>query len=357
MRKIVLLKLGALGDILMATPAIRAYARSFPDDKINVITGITNQQAWANNAHVHNLLAVDDQAIYNGPVVPRMRAIGEILQYLWRIKPDAAFNLHRDWRFSLLLWLARVPARYGFQRDINGRFLTGTVAYDATQHEIDKYLALMSSFPGYRPDGRHMDVMPSESDRRTCEQLFAGRRHDMPVVAVVPGGALNSGMKMDSRRWPVDLFETLADRTISAGMLTVLIGGPSDRGYGDRIIGSLAPSKKGMLVDAIGKLTLQGSYCALQRCAAAVTSDCGPMHIAAAAGIPVVSIFGPTDPIEKLPLGNPDSHVFFARGQLPCMPCYREGDYPECKHQRCMRLITPDMVFERVRTIVQKKMS
>ncbi|MBI2412321.1 MAG: glycosyltransferase family 9 protein, partial [Deltaproteobacteria bacterium] len=85
-------------------------------------------------------------------------------------------------------------------------------------------------------------------------------------------------------------------------------------------------------------------------CSLVVANDSGPMHLAAAVGRPVVSIFGPTDPVEKHPLTK--GSFYFWKGQgLDCSPCYSHGAFPDCKTLECMRSVAVEEVFDKVREL------
>lgn len=351
-RNVLIIKLGAIGDILLTTPSIRAYHKSFPNDNIYIITGMTNRQVLLNNDNIYEVKTIDDNVIYNGSWIEKIRESITLINLIKTIKPDIVFNMHRDWRFSLLLLLSGTTKRYGFKRDINGLLLTKSIGYTAHQHEIDKYINLLSIIPGFKADGKCIDIFPNYRDNKDCEAIFGENHIDRTFIGIVPGGALNSGMRMDSRRWPIEHFTLLVDLIVSNNMMVVLIGGNTDKQYSKYIIDSLGKDKKKMIIDAIGKLSIQGSYCVFKRCNIAVSSDCGPMHIASAAGIPVVSIFGPTDPIEKKPLSNNCSYVFYFDNELECVPCYKDGRYPVCTKQECMRLIKPEMVWKKIEEIL-----
>lgn len=343
-----ILKIGGLGDILMATPAVRALKKSCPDARVTFLVGRSNKQVMADNPFVDNLLDIDDRTIFKpglsgGQLVEALHVVKRIRQ----LKPDEIFVLHRAWQWNLLAKMGGVPIRYGFQRDLHGTFLTHATPSPTGVHETLRYLKVFGQKPGFQPDGPEMNLYPNSVDAsRVAEitSLCRGRR----VVAVAPGGAMNVKEQRSISRWPLASYEALIGRLLAeTGCMVVLIGGPGDRPFTAAL--RLDPSR---VIDTAGKLNLQQSYLLLKSSHVMVTHDCGPMHLGAAAGIPVVSLFGPTLPDEKAPITNRRSIAIWKGSEMRCSPCYQDGRFPDCLLLECMRRIAPDEVLRHTGEII-----
>jgi len=149
-------------------------------------------------------------------------------------------------------------------------------------------------------------------------------------------------------RWPLASYEALIRGLLAeTECMVVLIGGPGDRPFTAAL--RLDPSR---VIDTAGKLNLQQSYLLLKCGHVMVTHDCGPMHLGAAAGIPVVSLFGPTLPGEKAPITNRLSIALWKGSEMRCSPCYQDGRFPDCRSTECMRRITPEEVLHHIGEII-----
>ncbi|MFC1896376.1 glycosyltransferase family 9 protein [Thermodesulfobacteriota bacterium] len=342
------LKLGGIGDILMVTPGLRGLRKSFPHDRICFITGRTNRQVLARSPYVDELVIVDDGRIFGRSFSARVAEVARLFWIIRRTRPGVLFVLHRDWRWNLLALLAGVPKRYGFARDLKGLFLSRSVSIYSTDHEIHKYLKLFEMRPGYRSEGTDMEIFPSPHDHTSARALL-GPFRDRLLVAIAPGGASNVRSEMKSRRWPLmsyrHLIETLLEER--EDLVILLAGGRSDR----KLTSSLLIDHA-RVIDLAGRTSIQQTYLFLRCCRVLVTNDSGTMHMGAAAGIPVVSIFGPTAPAELRPLTSPSDFALWKGRRLSCAPCYSEGRFPECETHECMHLVSVEDVLAKVLSLL-----
>ena len=348
MKSVVLLKLGGLGDLLMLTPAIRAYKKSFPEVKVNFIVGKSNQQVLRNNPYIDKIYFIDDFKIFRGSLGQKIFETVKLIKLIKKISPEKIFVLHRDWRWNFVSFLAGVKKRYGFKRDLKGLFLTHAVETSQKEHEIMKYLKVFGMQEGFEEDGVGMDIFPSEQDQEALVEIVGDFFERKNVIAISPGGAANAKEEMDIRRWPIEYYLLLVRRILKeTNYQILLIGGKDDIKFSQEL-----QIDKHRILNLTGRTNIQQTYLALKLCKALVTHDSGPMHIGAASGIPVVSLFGPTYPIEKYPITNPNSIFIWKGEEISCSPCYKDGKFPECKSKDCMYRITVDEVFNKLMGIV-----
>ena len=344
----VMIKSGGLGDLLMLSPALRAWRKSFPEERIVFFVGKSNRGVMATNPHVDALEVFDDAVIFQGT---RMEKLGEtraVIAAIRRHRPRRILVFHRDWRWNAMAWLAGGRERYGFRRDLDGRFLTHAIDSSMDEHEIEKYRKLCGQRERFRPDGNAMDLFPEEGDAAAVDALLKGW-DERPLVAVSPGGAANVKEEMDLRRWPLARFRELMTALLAETEANlVLLGGPGDRRFTEAL-----HIDANRVLDLAGRTRIPQTGEVLRRCAVLVTHDSGPMHIGAAAAIPVIGLFGPTHPAEKYPLTHPQSRYLWPGTELPCCPCYDNGVFPQCPiDKECMRMITVEAVLGTVREIL-----
>jgi heptosyltransferase-2 len=152
------------------------------------------------------------------------------------------------------------------------------------------------------------------------------------VVALAPGGARNVLADDALRRWPIRRYGQLAERLRGDGHTVVLTGGPGDEWVREEMPGA------GACVDLIGRTSVPELIGVLSAADVVVTHDSGPLHLALMAGVPLVALFGPTNPAEKVPRGG-DTTVLWGGDGLACRPCYDGRTYAVCSSRACLRQI------------------
>ncbi|MDN5328058.1 MAG: heptosyltransferase [Candidatus Woesearchaeota archaeon] len=337
--RILLFKLGAIGDTLMTTPLVRQLNKNFPNAEIDYYIGKTSAGVLRNNAYINNVVAFDERIFVNRNIKLWLKLIKSMRER----KYDVAFVLDKHWAFNLTVFLSFIKTRIGFDRFSEGKFLTYKVPYLGRKHEIFYYLDLLKGLniqPDY--DDYRMEVFLSEEDAEFAERFFNGHNlENKKVIAICPGGANNFAVGNDDlRRWDISKYTELISRLKGKGFEVLLIGGINDKPIEKEIL------KNVECVSAIGKTTLMESAALLKKCDAVVCNDSGPMHLAASVNDRVISLFGPTLPSEKAPLNERSVYIW---KQIGCNPCYDlYGNFPKpCPYgKKCMRLITVEEVLE-----------
>jgi heptosyltransferase-2 len=209
-------------------------------------------------------------------------------------------------------------------------------------HRINQYRLLAGQDTGRAPM-HHTLRAPEESMGRWRGQLGGSRA----VVGLFPGS------NAPSRRWPADRFADLARRLQEAGHVVVVLGGRGEQ----ELTHEVARRAPGAL-DLGGRTDLPALAGLLSSCGVVVTNDTGPMHLAAALGVPTVSLWGPSDPREVAPPGA--AHRCVGGPALPCRPCFKNhcprsgpGTMLSQGHEECMRLIEVDEVSNTVEALLE----
>jgi len=331
LRKILFVKLFAIGDCLNATPALRILKNSLPQADIDMLVGDWSASVFQNNPNINLTIKVADNIFRKPDPVRLMRLAMQIR----RKKYDAALLFHRDPRLGLFLRATGIPIRIGPDLENDGYWLTHPVEESGVEHEIQIFNTLLKPL-GIQSDDTRMELFPSDEEIETAAKLWneSGLNHDSPVIGMAPGGASNPGEVMPQRVWKH--YCQLAERLLESGYRVAYFGGKGD-------LGELENLPKGESVASfIGKATLTESAELMKKCRLVVCHDSGPMHLAAAAGVFTVSIFAPTDPLRKAPLGS--QHRYFAVNK-ECAPCYHRGQWDSECSQACIETITVEQVL------------
>lgn len=345
----IIFKTGGLGDLLMLSPCIRSYKKIFSQERLLLIVGDSNKNVMTNNPYIDETLTVNDNKIFQGNLFQKIWHSLLLMRMIRRLKAEKIFVCHRDWRWNLVAFLAGVPRRYGFRRDLKGRFLTASADTTQEEHEIYKYAKVFGLCEGFKLDSVKMDIFITDEDERVVRELLGEIEKSSSFIAISPGGATNAKLDMDLKRWPNEYYKKLVQLILNNTSYSVmLVGARSDLRFTEPL--RLHPTR---VRDITGKTTIAQTCCALSKSKLLITQDSGPMHIGAAAGIPVIGLFGPTYPREYAPVTHPKSIYIWKGDTLGCSPCYKDGIFPKSSNKRCMYLIAPEEVFEKMKQVIE----
>ncbi len=327
--RILLVKLGPIGDAVMATPIIEAAARLYPGCTVTwLCTESLRPLLWRLRPQPE-LITVPDQVLWHGSLPARLGMIAKLWQRLGGRSFDLGLFAHANPRLQVLIPPGIVAQWRRFQGP------------SRRPHPV----------PGRRHHHEHVRLLTGTDDERATVAVFPQLSLQLPpeevpprAVALCPGGAKNPLREDLLRRWPVESFATLARLVLEAGATPVLVGGPGDT-WVRRAFAGLP------VIDLIGRRSLGETLDTFAMCRVAVAHDSGPMHLADLAGVPVAAIFGPTMPAEKGPLRS-HSRVFWGGAELACRPCYDGIRYAPCTSALCMQETLPQDVALFVRNVL-----
>lgn len=327
-----------LGDLAMATPALRALRRHFPPPA--TITGILRP-------HLSDLLAgtsfLDDQWQFDPKGRPGSLSRWGLVRQMRRRRFDLAVLLTNSFHTAALAWLGGARRRLGYARDGRGWLLTDRVAVLRENGRIVRrptvvdYLELAEA-AGCGQESPRLELAITGQERALADAIwtkFALR--DGRVIALNSSGAYGA-----AKLWPAEHFAALARRiaqTLDHDVL--IICGPQEREVARAITAGAAHERVFSLADeAIGLGLSKGC---LERVRLVVSTDSGPRHIAAALGKPVITLFGPT---LQIVVENPTVRGENLQLDLDCIGCYART----CPlgHHRCMQELLPEQVFTAV---------
>jgi heptosyltransferase II len=315
-----------LGDAVMALPAMAAVRRTFPRSTLAVAAppAVAPMFEEMTAAAQNELLTVERHS-----ETATVRA-GRF---------DLAILLPNSFRSAWVVKRAGIPHRWGLAASARGWLLTRSVRpRERPHHQSARYLALMEALDIHGSDDPPRVSVTAASAQRARDLLAKnGLDPSSTLVGLAPGAAYGH-----AKRWPPSRMAELAVRLGGRGATCVLVGAAGDRDAG-REIESALPRPAGV-VNLIGRTDLRLLAGVLQQCRAFVSNDSGAMHLAAAVGVPVTAIFGPTDERVTSPIGNPGNNDILVH-QVFCRPCMLR-DCPI--DHRCMKRISVDTVFESV---------
>ncbi|MCX6838174.1 MAG: lipopolysaccharide heptosyltransferase II, partial [Verrucomicrobia bacterium] len=302
-----------LGDACMAFPMVRAIKRGRPDLKITVLGPDKLEELWLSMPEVSRYIAKPAKEGWFA-VARRIKATG--------VTFDAAVLCTNSTRSTLEIWLAGIPRRVGFKGSFRVKLLNQVIAEPATagakQHHAHRYLHLAQ--------GIGADI--------TQDGLWDAGSAPVSTDGLIRVGVCAGAEYGPAKRWPLERFAEVVNQISAkhASFRWQLFGAPGEKDMGETLSAMLQAPHENL----VGKTRLTELIAKLRQCQLLLTNDTGTMHLAAALGIPTVSIFGSTCPIETGPLG--DRHTVIQH-QVPCSPCFER----ECPwgHYDCMTKVTP----------------
>lgn len=342
--KALVIKIAAIGDFLMATPALHALKQDPQVSGVDLLAGRSIAAAVGGNPDVDRIFYLDDRRVFHGGVWAKALEVLRISLRLRREKYDVGFNFHRDWRFNIILFLAGCRRRIGFARGRKPFLLTDAVRVPGIKHHIFHYCDLLKPLGVFCFDFKTVFPLDDAQIAAAADKFLTPASLDDYIV-LAPGGAANVKEEMASRRWPVESFAALAGLLLGAGKRVVLLGSGGDASIAARI-----RAEQPLVVDLTHGTSLVEAAALLKKARLAVCNDSGLMHLAAAVGTSVISLFGPTHPGEKKPLQA--GCVAIWKGEdLECAPCYHDGVFPRCDHLSCLNKITPREIFDLIQSM------
>ncbi len=312
-----------LGDAVMALPAMAAVRRAFPDASLTIAAPASVAPVFEEETGIGS-----NRIVSLGPSAHESTTLasGDF---------DTALLLPNSFRSAWNARRAGIRERWGYEGNFRTPVLTRVVARPSgTVHQSAYYLSLVRGLGIPAVDEIPRIAVGEGTTRRAAELLAAHDvRSDTPIVGFAPGAAYGH-----AKRWPPSRVAEVATRVWrERGAVSMLVGAAGDRDAGREIESTLPQDVR--VLNLIGRTDLRLLGGLLARCSAFVSNDSGAMHLAAAIGVPVAAIFGPTDDRVTAPLGDHDVLIH----QVFCRPCMLR-DCPI--DHRCMKGITVTAVFD-----------
>ncbi|HET7767815.1 MAG TPA: glycosyltransferase family 9 protein [Chloroflexota bacterium] len=291
-RRLLVIKPAAHGDILFASAAIAALRRGYPQAELTLGVSKYFTELAVGVPGVDRVL---DLGAFGTPGRYGLMDVWRTARRLATERFDLAVVFDRSPKVSVAPWLARIPHRAGIDSGGRGFSLTVRVPWERPVHEVDLMLDVVRAL-GIDVTDPQLAYNPSEDQQRYADRLLQewDLTGETPVVVVHPGGAANPGMVMTSKRWPPARFAETADRLVEEARARIVVVG---HGSDAPVARQMRLSMKQPSVDLVGQTNSVGQLAGLlQRADLYVGNDSMPLHLAVAMGTPVVGVFGPTDP-------------------------------------------------------------
>jgi heptosyltransferase-1 len=327
--RILVVKPSSLGDVVHSLPFLKAIKTRFPAASIHWVIAKGLESVFEGHPMIDKLWVINkDDWKKMGNLKATAKELRELFKNLKKEKYDIVFDLQGLLRSGIITSTGDAPVRIGFKEAREGSrfFYTHKVEGGKNIHAVDRYLK-MAQFVGCDISDI---IFPLPSGTQTSpfiKSSLSAREYSV----IVPGA------RWKTKRWPAEKFGKLSSHL---PLKSIIVGGRDDKDIADEIV-SLS---SGRAMSLAGKTDLMELIEVMKHAKFVVSNDSGPMHIAAALGIPVFAIFGPTDPEKTGPYGKGHTVI---RENVPCAPCFRRT----CEDLKCMNSLSVEKVYR----IISKK--
>ena len=327
-----------IGDAVMATPTLSALRERFKEAEITLLAKPAVAALLERHPDVDRVWVYCDPGEHAG-----LGGFFRLARALRRERFDLAFLFQNAFEAALLAALAGIPERAGYAADGRRFLLTRFLSRkEAPVHQRDAYLFLMNLWGGVRQARRPSLKVTEEEKRRARVRLESHGISGSDLLAGInPGAAYGS-----AKRWLPVRFAAVADRLSERhGAKIVIFGGPAEVAVAEQV----ADEMKRPAVILAGKTGVREAMALISECGLFITNDSGPMHIASAFDVPLVAIFGPTNPAATSPAGLYDRWV---QNKVECAPC----THRECPiDHRCMEGMSVEAVLNEAERQLARK--
>jgi len=350
MNRILIINPFGIGDVLFTTPMIANLKRAYPQAYIAYISNRRTEEFLRLNPKIDHVLVYERDefhAIRYNPI----RLLGKWFSLIKEISDqrcDAVFDLSFNRMFGALCWICGIPKRIGYDYRRRGMFLNhkATLKGYEGRHVIEYYLDLLR-WVGVDTSQKTMEMPVAREHEDWAKQWLKDKGiADRKLVAIVPGGGQSWGGRAVKKRWPAEKYAQLTDKIVAEGSAAVILMGDSREEPLCREVAALVHSP---VYSAVGQTSLTQMAALFKQCRLAVVNDGGPLHVAVASGTKTVSIFGPVDEVVYGPYPPSADHQVVTKG-LACQPCYRKFFLALCGHISCLRDLSLDDVYRKVKS-------
>jgi len=331
-KKILVRSTNWVGDTVMMIPSLIAIKKTFPHAQITVLATPWVIPLLENHPAVDRTMIMEKGKGLFGS----LKELAKIISWLRGERFDLAVLFQNAFEAAFLAYMGRVRYIVGYDTEGRGFFLTHKVVRDRdilSVHQVEYFLGLIEVM-GWQVEDREPILYINDEDIESTSLMLPsiGVEDDPFIVGLNPGAVYGS-----AKRWPEDRFAIIGDWAFKRwGAKVLLFGSLSEREIAARVSHHMHSNP----VDLCGRTNLGQAMALIKRCNLFLTNDTGLMHVAAAFNVPIVAIFGSTDPVTTSPISR---NARIVRHSIDCSPCLKEVCPSD---HRCMLSIEPEEVWK-----------
>ncbi len=343
---ILIVKLSAIGDVIHTLPSLCALRQRYPEAHITWVIEEASADIILGHPHLDEALVLRRKSWMRSLARGRgfrkiFREMRDFLKALRSRPYDLVIDFHGLFKSAVIVLLSGGKRKLGFDsmQELSGLFLNEKIPEDMEKHAADRYLDFVKYLGHQISDPEFFIAIKPENVERISSLLKANGIGDSEKFIAVSPTAL-----WKTKLWKERRFALLCDRIIRELKTKVVLTGD----WNDAAVARIRSMMQLEAIDLSGKTSLKDLACLYQKAALLITTDSGPMHLAAAVKTPLIALFGPTSPARTGPYGQSDGVI---SAGLDCSPCFQK----KCESMACMKEITVESVWERVRRELESK--
>lgn len=337
-KRILVIKLIAIGDLVVALPTIKTLRKSFPDVYLSMLVTPRVKEVVEGLPYLDKIIYYDILGKDKG-----IRGLFKIISLLKKEQFDLVIELDHYYRItSIITFFAGIKNRVGFDLPKQGRrgLVTIKIPYLVDVHEVEAFLETAKGIGADISDKELVKIWTSAEDKEHIDKFLkeAGVTEEDFLVGIHPG----TGPSATSRRWAPEKFGKLADWLIKEKNAKVIFTGANSE---LELINESIKVMTSKPIIAAGKINLKQFAELCHRCLLFIGVDTGPLHIAAAMKTKVIGLYGPNTPLKWGPYGK--GHITIYKN-LDCSPCTKQylGQVSKCQEPKCMEEIGVEEVMQ-----------
>lgn len=345
-KKILVLRYRFIGDTVLTVPFLRNLREAHPQAQIDLMLEPFSGEVIEGCPYVDRVIPFEFKTIHSYSKESRRGRFSAYLHYRRLIRSegyDAAFVLKRSLSSALLVWAAGVPRRIGFATEGRGLLLTDPVQYRHDQHEVENFLDCLRTLD-IPVRSKYLELWPSPDGDGKIHTIFANVGWNVNDLKII----VHATASLPTKEWPIDRFVAVMKMLRKRYNARFIYTGAARDAAVYREIERLEPFGG---LNLCGVTTLRENISVYKAADLFFGVDSGPMHMAAAVGVPVVALFGPTDERKWGPWG--EGHIVITK-RLSCRPCKPH----KCRDNECMKKISVeealDAVEKKIKDILPK---
>lgn len=305
-KRILIVKLSALGDVILSVPSIRAVRERFPDAWISVLVGRKSRKIIRNCPYVNDAIVYEEEG-------PRLWSALKMAMLLAKEDFDIVLDLQNNRLSHLIAFLCGARTRAGHDNGkwsflLNRRARGSSGAMPPLEHQF-----MVLKLLGIETVDKKLELWTEKDEEASVSDFMRSQwvAPSQTLVGINPG----SSPRWPTKQWPIENFAKLCDELAKHNIRVVITGSREDAALAEELL----RQTRNKPINAVGKTTITELISLVRRCQVFISSDSAPMHIASGVNVPLIAIFGPTDP--RRHLVPPSRYQVFWK-EVQCSPCY-----------------------------------
>jgi heptosyltransferase-2 len=338
LKKILIIKISAIGDVVMSLSMIDALKKYYGKVHITWLCGEIVKPILEQIKDINEVITINENNIFNTSKLIQIKELLKIWKKLSFKQFDKVIIGHADWRYRLLALTVFSKEKVAFRYKKNRSLPLGTRFHgvDYVQLATDEYF--IKKYKLVYPNLKYIKHFSYELID-TCHKK---------KILLFPGGANNILNEQFLRRWDIENYKELAERLYKTGYQVIISGAKSDSWVNKYFNKNV--------INLVGKTDLLETISLIQQCDLVITHDSGPLHLSLyLAKKNTIALFGPVLAEARIPFGYPFAYIMRSRKFISCMPCYDGKSFANCNDNICMKNISVDDVYKTAIKILSKK--